>query len=314
MGMTKILMLIVLVSLMNCSVGLRENKVKNLNTEFDKLWNYSDPVATRGKFEEHLNNLENVDSDYILQLKTQIARTYSLKGEFTEAHTLLDSVEEELSSETKLAEVRYLLERGRAFNSAGEKSKAEELFKKAFKISKVLGTDHYTVDAAHMVAIAVESLDEKINWTEMGVGVARDSTNENVKKWVGVFLNNLGWDLFDAKRYLEALEKFQKCEEFHKESGNKQNQNIALWSIAKTYRYLGKIEESLKIQESLLSEAGGIDSSGYTYEELGELFYLKGDKQKAKNFFRKAYQKLSVDTWLQQNEADRLSRLEELSK
>lgn len=288
--------------------------MNNLITEFDKLWNYSDPKATRIKFEEHLASMKQKDVDYELQLKTQIARTHSLSGEFDRAHELLNEVESMLTDEMKIANVRYLLERGRTYNFAGEKLEAEQLFKKAFELSKKLGTDNYTIDAAHMVAIAVNSLDEKVEWTNVGVCVASDSDNEKVKGWIGVFLNNSGWDLFEAKRYEDALEKFIKCEEFHKSTGNRASQDIARWSIAKTYRFLERVDESLSIQEALLSENDGVDPSGYTYEELGELYLLKGDEEKAGEFFSKAHAILSQDTWLQKNEASRLDRLKNLSK
>ena len=215
---------------------------------------------------------------------------------------------------TRIAKIRYLLERGRTFNSENKKKTARKLFIDAFESSKDLSADNYTIDAAHMVAIALEDLDEKLEWTEKGIKIAEDSENDKVKRWIGVFLNNSGWDLFDAKRYNEALEKFQKCEEFHKNVGNHQNQNIARWSIAKTYRLLGKIEDSLKIQTALLNENDGKDESGYTYEELGELYFLRGEKEKAKQFFSLAYEVLSKDKWLLKNESGRLGRLKKLSQ
>ncbi len=86
-----------------------------------------------------------------------------------------------------------------------------------------------------------------------------------------------------------------------------------MWSIAKTYRYLGKHDEALEIQLDILKKDNGIDESGYTFEELGELYLLKGDADKAKDYFGKAYAILSKDTWLQKNEKDRLERLKRLS-
>ena len=165
-----------------------------------------------------------------------------------------------------------------------------------------------------MVAIAESDLDNKVLWSEKGIEIAKNSSDDKVKRWIGVFYNNTGWDLFEAKRYDEALEKFVSCRYFHKEMGNKSNEDIASWSIAKTYRYLGKLEDSLKIQEDLLAESNGKDESGYTYEELAELYLLMGQKDKAKDYFSKAYDVLSKDVWLQKNESSRLERLSKLSK
>lgn len=79
---------------------------------FDSLWNYSDPAGTELKFREILDNNNTLsDLSYHLQLLTQIARTYSLRRMFSEAHGLLDEVREALPNAPDLALVRYHLER-----------------------------------------------------------------------------------------------------------------------------------------------------------------------------------------------------------
>lgn len=309
--------LLILGLLLSCSFTQKGKSVNNLRTEFDQLWNYSDPVGTREKFRDHLRESDQKDRDYILQLKTQIARTHSLKAEFKDAHSLLDSVEKELNDQTQIAKVRYLLERGRTFNYAnsnGDKKRAQKLFIKAYHMANTLKLDKYAVDSAHMAAIAAQSLDEKIKWTDLGIEQAAKSEDENVRSWVGVFLNNSGWDLFEEGRFKEALVRFQNCEEFHKEQGNKQAEDIAKWSVAKTYRYLGKTDKSLDIQLKLLEASDGNDPSGYIFEELGELYLVKKEEPKSKIYFSRAYEILSQDTWLQRNETERLKRLEKLSK
>ncbi len=256
--------------------------MENYKTDFDNLWNYSKPADTREKFKAHLGNSK--DLDYELQLQTQIARTHSLSGEFKEAHEILDKVEAQLNQKTMIAKVRFLLERGRTFNSSGEKEKAEELFKSAFKLSDEIGTIKYTIDAVHMVAIAAGTIEEKVDWVERGVEIARSSDSEKLKSWEGIFYNNIGWDLFDEKRYEDALEKFKKCADFHKVHGNKESHDIALWSMAKAYRFLGKVDEALEIQEGLLKASNGVDESGYIFEELSELYSVKGDDAKAQEY------------------------------
>ena len=306
--------LIISLLIISCSSLTKEKNVENINVDFNKMWNYSDPAGTREKFKDLLVNCENKNLDYILQLKTQIARTHSLKAEFGEAHNILNEVEEKLNDETIVAKIRYFLERGRTYNSANEKDKAKTLFVSAFDLSNEFELDNYAIDAAHMVAIAENDLDDKILWSEKGIDIAKNSSDDKVKRWIGMFYNNTGWDLFEAKRYDEALEKFLNCRSFHMEMGNKSNEDIARWSIAKTYRLLGKLEDSLKIQEDLLTESNGTDESGYTYEELAELYFLMGQKDIAKDYFSKAYDVLSKDVWLQKNESARLERLSKLSK
>src|SRR5262245_5154232 len=103
--------------------------------DFDKLWNYNEPEQTADKFRALLSEAEKSgDQEYHLQLLTQLARTQSLQSKFAEAHEILGNVEKQLTPETPLAEVRYLLERGRTFNSAKKTDEASPLFSRAFEL------------------------------------------------------------------------------------------------------------------------------------------------------------------------------------
>ncbi len=298
----------------SCVSSKKESDVTMNLPEINKLWNYSNPLDSREKFEKLYGDQEKkAPLDYRLQIKTQIARTHSLRAEFSEAHWVLDEIEPQLSEETPVAKVRYLLERGRAFNSNGEKEKATELFEQAYNFGHEIGAHLYSVDAAHMVAISSRHLNDKLEWNQKGLEEAQKSEDKKVRGWIGVFYNNMGWDLFQDKHYERALEKFELGLSHYQDIGAKGQVLIAKWSIAKTYRLLNRTDEALKIQTELLAESGGVDESGYTYEELGELYLIKGEKNKAKEYFGKAYEILSKDIWLQKNEADRLSRLKEMS-
>lgn len=282
---------------------------------FDKEWNYSKPEETREKFLKILEESQGTaELDYVLQLKTQIARTFSLQLKIDRAHAVLDEVEGKLNETTKIANIRYHLERGRTFNSDGKKDKAKALFIDAYNASRAAGQDNFTIDAAHMVGIAAGSFDEKLQWNQKGLDAALESNNTKVKGWVGVFYNNMGWDLFEHKRYDEALVMFKKCWDFHLERESEKQAGIAKWSYAKTLRLLGKVDESLNLQRERLKEEGGTDSSGYISEELGELYLLKGAKEESAKYFAQAYEKLSQDAWLHKNEKERLDRIKQLSQ
>src|ERR1051325_6375254 len=97
--------------------------------DFTKLWNFNKPEETEMRFREILPRAEiSHDTSYLAQLLTQIARTQGLQRKFEEAHATLDRVEKMLTPDLKLARVRYLLERGRAFNSSDHQNKALPLF------------------------------------------------------------------------------------------------------------------------------------------------------------------------------------------
>src|SRR5262245_1505568 len=97
--------------------------------DFDKLWDYSNPGATEEKFRALLPDAERrSDLSYLSQLLTQVARTQGLQNRFDEAHATLDGVEKMLTDDLKLARIRYLLERGRVFNSSGKPRQALPFF------------------------------------------------------------------------------------------------------------------------------------------------------------------------------------------
>ena len=96
-------------------------------TPFEHLWDYDQPLETEERFRAY-NPDTPLDFDLETQLLTQIARTYSLRGRFDEAHQQLDQAADRLGEPAGIPGVRYLLERGRTFNSAGQKASARPLF------------------------------------------------------------------------------------------------------------------------------------------------------------------------------------------
>lgn len=283
-------------------------------TEFDKLWDYNNPAATEEKFREALSgvSVENNRSEF-LQLQTQIARTYSLRRMFDEAHELLNEVEKQLTAEAELPLIRYYLERGRSFNSAGKKAEALQLFLKAKESAQQINEDFYTVDAIHMLAI-VAPADEAIALNEEGVILAESSESPLAKNWLGALYNNLAWSYFDKGEFEKALSIFLRALKWREEKQSPREIFIAKWCVARTLRALNRFEDAIKIQLGLLEEMVDTDNpDGYVYEELGELYLLKNEAV-YKMYFGFAYNSLSKDQWLAEKEADRLKRMKTLSE
>ncbi len=124
--------------------------------DFDSLWDYSHPDQTETKFLELLPQFPE-ENPARLELLTQIARAQGLQREFTDAHLMLDEVEKQLNIDSSRPRVRYLLERGRVFNSSGQPEKARPFFEQAMTMAQELNEDFYAVDAAHMLAIIADS-------------------------------------------------------------------------------------------------------------------------------------------------------------
>ena len=256
-----------------------------------------------------------VCSPYRAQLMTQIARTQGLQMKFTEAHRTLDGVEAVLTDDLVVARIRYLLERGRVYNSAGLADSASPFFLEAWEIGRRTGEDFYAVDAAHMMAI-IESPEEQLVWAAKAMEVAEASSDERAVGWLGSLYNNTGWTYHDMGDYDKALDLFEKALAWNREHGSEERVRIARWTVARAYRSLGRVEEALRIQKDLESEIleQGLDTDGYVFEEIAECLVLLGEKEEAKPYFAQAYENLSKDQWLVANQADRLERLKQLSE
>lgn len=283
--------------------------------DFEAAWNFGAPAETRKTFVSMLSEAgDEAPLAWVLELKTQIARTHSLAGEFDEAHAILNAVEADIEDHMGKVRIRYLLERGRTFNSAGDKDKARPLFTKAWEIGKAAGEDFLAVDAAHMVAIAAADSDEANRWNLSGLEHARQSADERARGWVGSLTNNMGWTAFDAGKLSEALALFEESRDHFLGRELPARARIARWSIARVKREQGAIDEALAMQLEIRDEnetAGQPD--GFCFEELGELYLLKDDRAAASENFAHAHALLSLDAWFVKNEAARLARIETLS-
>ena len=276
--------------------------------DIDSYWEYSDPAASEVRFRSLLGQ---VQGDQRLEVQTQIARTFSLRRDFAQAHKLLDEVEPQLASAGAAARVRYLLERGRTYNSAGDKERARPLFVQAWEIATAHDLAGLAVDAAHMVPIVVGGA-EGAQWTQRGVDLARRSNDPKARAMLPALLNNHAWNLHDEGRHAEALPVFREAEAAWLATGRQPQGRIAHWSVARCLRSLGRLDEALTIQRSLEKEwaaAGSVD--GYVLEELAELLEASGRGDEAKPYFRRAAEELGKDAWLARNEPKRLARLRE---
>lgn len=278
------------------------------------LWDYSKPGETAVLLHSLLEDAKSSENiDYLPALISQIARTHSIRRDFDRAHELLDEVQKLVAGRETIGKVFYLLERGRAYNSSGDRASARFVFEEAFRIAEVLGDDYLAVDAAHMLGIA-EVLRNQMKWNVIALGIAEASDEPRARQWLGSLYNNMGWTYFEQQEYDEALDLFQKAVDFRREQGQERRVQIARWAVGRTYRALGRYDDALRIQKSLEKEnmVAGQPDDGYVMEELAELYLLKNDGQ-APGYFERAYHLLSKDEYLKASESDRLARLKRLA-
>ncbi len=279
------------------------------------MWDFSDPAGTEVRFRELLDDPELAgEDDFLLELRTQIARTLGLQRRFDEAHALLDSIEAYLPKSSKRVSLRYHLERGRTLNSSGDPQASREHFLEAYEIGLAAGEDNLTVDAAHMMGI-VEKGESSLDWNEKAISLARRSDDPAARNWLGALLNNTGWTYHEMERYEKSLALFSDALDFRQQQGNPVNIRIAKWCIARNYRSLGWNQEALADQRKLLAEldeAGAED--GYVHEEIAECLLAICRTAQARPHLLKAHALLSKDPWMVANEAERLERLKRIGE
>jgi tetratricopeptide (TPR) repeat protein len=282
-----------------------------MTRDFDLLWDYDKPAETEANFRSMLAASDDVD--YRLELLTQIARCKGLQREFEKAHLTLDDVERAVEDKPDRVQVRYLLERGRVFNSSGEKGRAKPLFLEAWTLADKLEEEFFAVDALHMIAIASPT-EEQLDWNLKAVSVAKNAEDPRAKNWLGSLYNNIGWSYHGQKRYDEALKTFEQALVFRVGQGKREDILVARWCIGRCLRSLGRLDEALKIQQDLLeSRELHMEPDAYVQEEMGELRLAQGKQADAARHFAKAYAQLSADSWFKANETERFERIRKLS-
>lgn len=132
--------------------------------DLDQLWDYDNPQATEQSLRAVLPVARAAGQDaYLAELLTQIARAQGLKRTFDAAHRTLDEAETLLRPEHVRARLRYLLERGRVLNSAGQPARARAFFLEAWQLATEHAADFYAIDAAHMLGI-IEPPTDQLAW------------------------------------------------------------------------------------------------------------------------------------------------------
>jgi tetratricopeptide (TPR) repeat protein len=281
--------------------------------DFDALWDYSRPEQTEAKFREILLQFPE-DDPALLELLTQIARAQGLQRKFAHAHQTLDEVERRLGEVTSRPRIRYLLERGRVFNSSGEAEKARPYFDQALELSKRFGEDFYAVDALHMLAI-VAPPEQSLLLNLQAIQLAEASPEDRARNWLGSLYNNRGWAYHDMGDYASALETFEKGEAWQMAKGRLNESRIAAWCVARVLRSLGRVEEALSRQMALQAELQSVEEhDGFVFEEIGECLLALDRVEEARPYFLKAHDLLMQDEWLAEKEPERLRRLKELGE
>lgn len=304
--------------------GLQESTIDEELENFDQLF-----VGEPHEIEENLRKLLPRAKFYhnrslYPQILSQIALAQAMQKQFGEAHVTIDEAEQVLVANDFVAKARILLEKGRIYHQKGDLEGAKPFYESSYQLSQEKELDEHACNAAHMLAIVAEENGEKIEWNELAIRLAKESTNVKAKGWLGSLCNNLGVAYFDAKRYEQALVLFQESLEHRKKEEVPFNIYMAKWQIGRTLRLLGQYEEAFSTLVETQQYAEELEKNGtfsneakdffqgYVYSELAEIYLLKGDANGSKNYAKLGFEKLSTLEWVVQSEPERIARLKEL--
>jgi len=282
--------------------------------DIDGMWDFGDPAASEASFRAALARAATDDTGHRLELETQIARALGLQDAFTEAHALLDGVRPRLQGNAA-AHVRYLLERGRVFNSAKQVEQARPLFQQAWELGQRERVDRLAVDAAHMLAIVeIGDPDLALSWNLETLRHAEGSQQADAREWLGSLYNNIGWTHLDRGEHDNALEVFDKGLAWRQSRDDPRAALIAKWSVGRALRALGRCQDALQTQRQVehAYAQNDLGESGFVYEELAECMRVL-EQPGHKAYFGRAHALLSNESWLVESDPDRIKRLWKLS-
>lgn len=303
--------------------NFKDSPVSKLEN-FDDLWALGDPIVIEKNLRELLPQArEFQDSSIYLQILSQVALTQALQQKFDEAHRTLNDAEQLLTPEQDLARVRILLERGRIFQQAEEIVKAKPLFLASYELSSKNHFDYHTINAAHMIAIIEDRVDEKIKWNQLAIELAQKTDDSNASRWVGSLYNNLGHNYMEAVDFGKALDVFSHALKIREQEAYVPNIRVAKWQVAKALRLLGRLNEAeailcpLLAEYDILSKNNNLDLPfemfkllrGWVYEELAEIYHAK-----ASSYAIFAYDDLSKNSMFNKTESKRLERLKQIQQ
>jgi len=282
--------------------------ITSYSAQLDAQWDYAKPAESEQRFRAELAKWPAGDSQALI-VATQIARTQSLRRQFAEAHAALDAVALQLDGAPSHVRVRYLLERGRTFNSSGSPERAVPLFAEALSLADCNDDTFYAIDAAHMLGIAAPQA-ERLDWDLKALAMTEKTADTRSKRWLAPLYNNIGYAYQERGDFATALVYYRKALPAYETRGDPGSVRIARWMIARAQRSLGQLDEAEKTQRALLAEQEKLGApDGNVYEELAEIALARGDIAGAAPWAAKAHALLKDDSGFAANQAPRLARL-----
>jgi hypothetical protein len=284
----------------------------------DGIWNPLSMLETESIIRSRLPMGETPASVDNISALLQAVRLSCLKNQLSEAKNFLayaDQLLTKFEDEDKLKlQIRYKLEEGRYHTFMKSPARALEAFRNAWEMSKDnKKLDFFSVDAVYMISMTLPAK-QGLEWLNLALTLAEDSTNTLTKKWLPYLQLAVGWDQFDKHNFGNALEFFSKGESNC--DANSSLLRTILWSKARVLRSLKKNVEAIDVQQEILVADGGApcERNGFVYLELAELHSGLQQEAKARDYFVLAFESLRINKKYSENYDYELREIEKKSR
>ncbi|MEW5794989.1 MAG: tetratricopeptide repeat protein [Candidatus Zixiibacteriota bacterium] len=218
----------------------------------------------------------------------QMARCNLVLGNKEKGRKWLDEAARRGSDSDPMGWSCFLGVKGRFEWKDGDLKAARQTFDEMYVYCNTNALWARAVDAANMIAIVADDVDEQIEWSKRGIETAEAGGAEN---WLGPLWNNLGATYYDNKQYEPALEAFLKARTYHWQYSGENAKLFADYHVGMAYRAVGQLEKAGQWLRPVLAWAerlGNHSASGQAAEDLGEIALAAGKKSEGLELLRRA--------------------------
>ena len=226
---------------------------------------------------------------------SQMARLSLIAGNVETGQDFLGQARERASDSEPLGWSRFLGVEGRFEWKAGNLKTAHNTFEQMFEFCIQHSLWGRAVDAAHMVAIVAEKIEDQIQWTHKGIEMAEA---HGAPQWLGPLWNNLGGIYHDNKQFDSALSCYLKARIYHWQYSGETSKLFADYHVGMTYRLTGQFDEAAKWLRPVLAWAERIanhSAIGQCCEDLGEIEIAQGNKSAGLELFKRAREEFRIE-------------------
>jgi len=267
--------------------------------EADSLFQDRDLDAAFAAYDKaHLKAREEFNRPAEVESLSQLARINLINEDVEQGMDWLEKARERAEESDPLGWSRFLGVEGRFEWKAGNLKVAQETFEQMFEFCSANSLWGRAVDAAHMMAIVVESTEEQIKWSNLGIEMA-EAHGSN--QWLGSLWNNLAGVYCDNKQFDSSLSCYLKAREYHWMFSRETQKLFADYHVGMSYRLKGDFDNAEKWLRPVLAWAERLENHsaiGQACEDLGETKIARGNKAEGLEFLRRAreeYQKAGFD-------------------